>query len=89
MNPWLTHVANYRKSHPNMSYSEALKNAKSSYTKVSKMGRGQSGLGHKMRGKQMGRGAFDEILQDIKDAKLGSKASDYITNKIKQSGYGK
>ena len=30
-----------------------------------------------------------DILSDIKEAKLGSKAVDYISGKVKQSGYGK
>jgi len=83
MNPWLKHVADYRKSHPSMSYSDALKNAKSSYTKVGTK-RGHKGKGHKM----MGKGHLDDILRDFKDAKLGSKAIDYISKKVKQEGYG-
>ena len=35
-NPWLTHVAEYRKKHPNLSYKEVLVSAKSSYTPVGK-----------------------------------------------------
>ena len=59
-----------------LKWSEVLKSAKASYTKV----------GSK---KQKGKGLGDDILSDIKDAKLGSKAVDYISNKVKQSGYGK
>lgn len=74
MNPWLVHVANYRKAHPNMSYSECLKAAKSSYTKKSKM---------------RGRGLFEDIANDVKEAKIGSKAIDYLSGKVKQAGYGR
>lgn len=31
MNPWLEHVKQYRAAHPNLSYKECLKAAKSSY----------------------------------------------------------
>lgn len=80
MNPWLKHVAEYRKKNPSMSYSDALKNAKSSYTKV---GRGQTGRGMK------GKGHLDDILKDFKEARLGSKAIDYISKKVKQEGFGR
>ena len=73
MNPWLVHVANYRKAHPNMSYSDCLKAAKPSYKKKS------------MKGK----GFFEDILSDAKEAKIGSKAIDYLSGKVKQSGYGR
>ena len=36
MNKWLQHVKDYRKKHPKLSYSQALKQAKTSYTKVGK-----------------------------------------------------
>jgi len=72
MNPWLVHVAAYRKAHPNMSYSDCLKAAKSSYKKKS------------MRGK----GFFEDVLNDAKEAKIGSKAIDYLSGKVKQSGFG-
>lgn len=75
MNPWIIHCKAYQKAHPSLKWSEVLKEAKASYTKV----------GIK---KQKGRGLGDDILSDIKDAKLGSKAVDYISGKIKQSGYG-
>lgn len=32
-NPWLTHVAKYRKEHPKLSYKECLKHAKTTYKK--------------------------------------------------------
>lgn len=73
MNPWLVHVANYRKAHPNMSYSECLKMAKPSYKKKS----------------MKGRGFGEDVMADIKSAKLGSKAADYLSGKIKQAGYGR
>jgi hypothetical protein len=31
-NPWLTHVADYRKKHPNLSYKQVLTQAKASYS---------------------------------------------------------
>lgn len=74
-NKWLLHVADFRKSHPSMPYSECLKMAAKSYTKVPK--------------KMKGRGIVQDVLDDVKEAKLGSKAIDYVSNKIKQSGYGK
>ena len=36
-----------------------------------------------------GRGLGDDILSDIKNAKLGSKAIKYIQDKVEQGGYGK
>lgn len=75
VNKWLLHVAEFRKSHPSMPYSECLKMAKSSYTKVPK----------KMKGK----GIVQDVLDDVKEGKLISKGVDYIGNKVKQSGYGK
>lgn len=36
-----------------------------------------------------GRGIGDDILSDIKNAKLGSKAVKYIQDKVEQGGYGK
>jgi hypothetical protein len=74
-NKWLIHVAQFRKSHPNMIYKDVLKEAAKTYTKVPK--------------KQKGKGLGDDILSDIKEAKLGSKAIDYIKNKVEQGGYGK
>lgn len=73
-NKWLDHVKEFRKTHPNMIYKDVLKEAAKSYTKVSK---------------QKGKGFVDDIVKDIKDAKLGSKAVDYISGKVKQAGYGK
>lgn len=73
-NKWLDHVKEFRKTHPNMIYKDVLKEAAKSYTKVSK---------------QKGKGLVDDIFKDIKDAKLGSKAVDYISGKVKQAGYGK
>jgi hypothetical protein len=35
-----------------------------------------------------GRGIVTDVLGDIKEGKLVSKATDYISNKVKQSGYG-
>jgi hypothetical protein len=35
-NPWITHVKKYHNAHPKLSYSEALREAKSSYKKVGK-----------------------------------------------------
>jgi hypothetical protein len=32
-NPWIAHVAEFRKKHPEMKYSEVLKKAKDSYKK--------------------------------------------------------
>jgi len=75
-NPWLIHVAQFRKSHPNMIYKDVLKEAAKSYTKKTKK-------------TMKGRGLGDDILSDIKGAKLGSKAVDYIKNKVEQGGYGK
>lgn len=72
-NKWLEHVKEYRKTHPNMIYKDVLREAAKTYTKVSK---------------QKGKGLGEDILKDIKDAKLGSKAVDYISGKVKQSGYG-
>ena len=76
-NKWLIHVAQFRKTHPNMIYKDVLKEAAKTYTKVPKNTR------------MVGRGLGDEILSDIKNAKLGSKAVDYIKNKVEQGGYGK
>ena len=73
-NPWLEHVKEYRKTHKDMIYKDVLREAAKTYTKVSK--------------KQTGRGLGEDILKDIKEAKLGSKAVDYISGKVKQSGYG-
>jgi len=56
-----------------MSYSDCLKAAKPTYKKKS------------MKGK----GFFEDILSDAKEAKIGSKAIDYISGKVKQSGYGR
>ena len=39
MNKWLQHVKDFRKKHPKLSYSQALKQAKTSYTKVGKVGK--------------------------------------------------
>lgn len=77
MNPWITHCKAYQKAHPSLKWSEVLKAAKSSYTKVGKTK------------KMKGRGLGDDILSDIKGAKLGSKAVDYIKAKVEQGGYGK
>jgi hypothetical protein len=54
-NPWLTHVADYRKKHPNLSYKQVLTQAKASYsgstkttkkkTSGSKTGRGKGKRG--------------------------------------------
>ena len=33
-NPWITHLKAFRKKNPKMSLTEAMKSAKSSYTKV-------------------------------------------------------
>ena len=35
-NPWLEHVKAFRKKHPKLSYSEALKKAKGTYKKKKK-----------------------------------------------------
>ena len=35
-NPWNVHVTEYRKAHPGMSFKQALKEAKETYTKVAK-----------------------------------------------------
>ena len=74
-NPWIKHVADFRKSHPSMAYSEWLKMAAKSYTKVPK----------KMKGK----GIIQDVLDDAKEAKIGSKAIDYVKKKVEMSGYGK
>ena len=73
-NKWLIHVAQFRKTHPNMIYNDVLREAAKSYTKVPK--------------KQNAKGLGDDILSDIKEAKLGSKAVKYIQDKVSQSGYG-
>lgn len=75
MNPWIIHCKAYQKAHPSLKWSEVLKAAKSSYKKVGS--------------KQKGKGLGDDIWSDIKEAKLGSKAIDYIKNKVEQGGYGK
>jgi len=74
MNKWILHCKAYQKSHPNLKWSEVLKAARASYKPV---------------GKMKGRGLGDDILSDIKNAKLGSKAIDYIKNKVEQGGYGR
>jgi hypothetical protein len=76
VNKWLVHVDQFRKTHKNMIYKDVLREAAKSYTKVPKK---------TMRGKGLG----DDILSDIKGAKLGSKAVDYIKTKVEQGGYGK
>jgi hypothetical protein len=81
-NPWLIHVAQFRKSHPNMIYKDVLKEAAKSYTKKTKKTM-------KTSSRMVGRGLGEDILSDIKNAKLGSKAVDYIKNKVEQGGYGK
>ena len=43
-NPWLEHVSKFRESHPNLSYKEALSQAKTTYTKK-KRSKKQSGTG--------------------------------------------
>lgn len=35
-NPWSEHVAEFRKTHPDLSFKEVLKQAKETYTKVTK-----------------------------------------------------
>lgn len=75
INPWFSHVTEFRKSHPNMIYKDVLKEASKTYTKGGKKS---------MKGK----GIVGDILKDVKDAKLGSKAIDYISKKVKQEGYG-
>jgi hypothetical protein len=42
-NAWLIHVADHRKKHPNISYSEALKQASKTYTKAPKKKKTQKG----------------------------------------------
>jgi hypothetical protein len=58
-NPWLTHVSEYRKKHPNLSYKEVLVSAKSSYKPVGKkkkqhgkreMGAVAAGVGEGLKG---------------------------------------
>jgi len=74
-NKWIVHVAQFRKTHPNMIYKDVLKEAAKTYTKVPKKN-------------MKGRGIVNDVMDDIKEAKLGSKAIDYISGKVKQSGYG-
>lgn len=75
INPWLDHVKEFRKSHSNLKYKDVLKEAAKTYTKVGKKS---------MKGK----GIVSDVIKDIKEAKLGSKAVDYISKKVKQEGYG-
>jgi hypothetical protein len=75
-NPWLIHIANFRKSHPSMPYSECLKMAAKTYTKVGKK---------TMKGK----GIIQDVLDDAKEAKIGSKAIDYVKKKVDMAGYGR
>ncbi len=35
-NPWLKHIAMYRIKHPELSYKDAMKNARQSYTPIKK-----------------------------------------------------
>ena len=35
-NKWISHVAEFRKKHPKLSYSECLKQAKKTYVKTAK-----------------------------------------------------
>ena len=35
-NPWFTHLAKFRKAHPNLSPTQVMKDAKKTYTKVGK-----------------------------------------------------
>ena len=76
MNPWITHCKSYHNAHPSLKWSEVLKNAKSSYKKVGKKC---------MKGK----GIVDTLTKDFKDAKIGSKTLDYLSDKVKLEGYGK
>jgi hypothetical protein len=85
-NPWLIHVSQFRKSHSNMAYKDVLKEAAKTYTKV---GKTKTKKTMKTSSRMVGRGLGDDILSDIKEAKLGSKAVDYIKNKVEQGGYGK
>lgn len=43
-NPWLTHVAEFRKKHPGMAYKDVLKEAKKTYTPVTTAKRSPSGV---------------------------------------------
>ena len=74
-NPWIIHVKKYHSDHPNMIYKDVLKEAAKTYTKIAKKN-------------MKGRGIVTDVLGDIKEGKLVSKATDYISNKVKQSGYG-
>lgn len=42
-NKWLEHIAKFRKSHPNLSMKQALRQGKKSYTKVGKTTKAKAG----------------------------------------------
>ena len=74
-NPWLLHLKQYKRDHPSTPYGTCMKEAKKTYTKKAKNQRGGSFI--------------SDIGDDIKNAKLGSKALDYLGDKVKQHGYGR
>ena len=49
-NPWLVHVAKFRKENPSLSYKDVLKQAKTTYTKGSAISGGATKKGGKMFG---------------------------------------
>lgn len=77
MNKWIIHCKDYHKKHPNMKWKDVLKSAKSTYTKVPPA----------KAVTQKGKGIMDDLKSDFMKNKLGSKALDYLSNKVKTEGY--
>ena len=64
-NPWLQHVATFRESHPDLSYKQALTQAKTSYTKKKRQSKKQSGHGGQEELITQGIDAASNVIESI------------------------
>lgn len=72
-NPWIEHVKKYRQAHPNVSYSQALKEAKKTYIKQSGSGASKSKCSSCEMCQQHGAGIKDKIISAGKKLLKGVK----------------
>ena len=70
-NPWLSHVSQFRKKNPSLSYREVLIEARKTYTPVSKVKTGKSPKGKKAK-VQEGQGVGTAIAELVRQREISN-----------------
>ena len=80
-NPWLVHVAKFRKENPSLSYKDVLKQAKTTYTKGSAISGGATKKEKKPRAKKGGSVVGGSVVGGAKEKKPRKTRKDKGTKK--------